>query len=245
MGIRHPQRLRDQSGITLMELLVAMVILGVISTMLIMGWVNLQRAAAFSVSTNNARSASRDASARAANELRGCQPTALPTASATATATPAPQAPLVSVGPWQATFYSGYNAAGVGSDGSGIVAPRLTQLELDLGGGIQKTLWLRKDTNGDGTFERSNVLARNVVNPSIADPSNGSGSGTTYTPIFRYGYRPTAGASVQWTDNADASLSLANVVAVRIRVIIDTNGNRPPRALDETTTVRLRNSAME
>jgi type II secretory pathway pseudopilin PulG len=228
------------------ELLVSMIILSIISTMLIVGWVNLQRAAAFSVSTNNARGTARDASARVTNELRGCQPTTLPTADATATATPAPQPPITSAGPWQATFYSSFNSLDEGDEGdvgSGLDALRLTQIELVLGGGAQNTLWWRKDTDDDGTFDRSNVLARDVVNESIADPSNGGG--TTYTPIFRYAYRPTAGAPVQWTDNADGSLSLANVVAVRIRIIVDANSGRPPRAIDETTTVRLRNSAME
>ena len=40
------RRLRDQHGLTLIETLVSMIILIIITTMIIVGWANLQRASA-------------------------------------------------------------------------------------------------------------------------------------------------------------------------------------------------------
>jgi len=235
------ERRTGQAGITLIELLVSMIILGIVTTMLIAGWINLQRASAFAVSTNNARAAARDAMSRISSELRGAQPTSLPT-----TDTPTPPPPLTAAGKWQVTFYSSFNSADANGDGSGLTALRLTQLELDTGGSAaQKTLYWRKDTDNDGTFDRSMVLATNVVNTVVADVTNEPPSGgTSYTPVFRYAYIDAYG-DVQWTDNADSSLVLASVVGVRVRLIIDKNMARLPNPVDITTTVRFRNASSD
>ncbi|HQH22528.1 MAG TPA: type II secretion system protein, partial [Thermoleophilia bacterium] len=57
---RVPQR-GGQTGLTLIEVLVSLIILGIISTMLVMGWANLQRASATAMRTNHARASLRDA----------------------------------------------------------------------------------------------------------------------------------------------------------------------------------------
>ena len=154
-----------------MELLAAMVILGILSTMLIMGWINLQRAAAFTVQTNHARAEARDALSRVANEVRDAQPVALPTASPTAITA---GAVFTVAQPMSATFYSVYNLPHSGDDLTGVGARRLTRIRLDTGGSTpQKTLLWERDTNGNGVFgdstDRTIILARNVVNTSIPD----------------------------------------------------------------------------
>jgi len=246
----------SQAGISLVELLVAMIILGIVSTMLVAGWINLQRASATALRTNNARATARDAMSRISNELRGAQPTALPTA----TPTPTPQPPVTFAAPMEVRFNSSFNAATANADGSGLAALRPTRIWLDPT--LQsapwnpqcRTLFLQKDmtgTAGNGSFtdteDRSIMLARNVANDNVADPDNGT-SGTAYTPVFWYGYRATGGGPVLWTDNLSPNPtlpSLASVVAVRVRLIIDKKMGGTPGYVDLTTTVRLRNASSD
>jgi prepilin-type N-terminal cleavage/methylation domain-containing protein len=231
---------RPQAGLTLIEILAAMVILGVLTTMLIMGWVNLQRASAFSIQSNNARATARDALSRISTELRDAQPATLPTASPAPTYVPEL---LDDAQPMSATFLSVYNQPGAGDDVDGDDSARLlTRIWLDTGGASpQKTLYWQRDTNGSGTIDpgdRRIILARNVVNDSVEDASEG----TEYTAVFLYGYRASSFADIEWTDNDDASLDLSTVVSVRVRLIIDANLGRAPGPIDVTTTVLPRNA---
>ena len=247
------ERRDRQAGITLIELLVSMIILSIITTMLIAGWINLQRASAVAVSTNNARAYARDAMSRISSELRGAQPTALPTAAPSATATPAPQPPVTMAAPMEVRFYSAFNSSDANADGSGLAALRPTRIWLDASTVPPlpwrpqgRTLYLQRDMDVDGSFtgagDRSIVLARNVMNTSVADATNG----TAYTPVFRYAYRSNASEPALWTDNAGSTLLLASIVAVRARLIIDTNMSaNTPHYVDITTTVRLRNASSD
>ena len=144
--IRARERRRVQAGVTLVELLVAMIILGIITTMLIVGWINLQRASAFAVQTNDARATARDSLSRVANELRDAQPVTLPTASPTPTYVPKL---LAEAQPMSATFLSVYNQPGAGDDVGGASAKRLTRIWLDSGA---KTLYWERDVNNDGAL---------------------------------------------------------------------------------------------
>lgn len=241
----------SQAGVTLIELLISMIVLSIVTTMLIAGWINLQRASAFAVSANNARATARDAMSRISSELRGAQPTSLPTATSSATPTPAPLPPVTMAAPMEVRFYSSFNSAAANADGSGLTALRPTRIWLDTAtvpsppwSAQGRTLYWQRDMNSNGSFtdagDRSIVLARNVVNTLVADAING----TSYTAVFRYAYRD-AGDHVLWKDNADSSLVLASVVAVRVRLIIDSNMAHTPNPVDITTTVRLRNASSD
>lgn len=59
-----------EAGLTLIEVLISMIILGIITTMLVVVWVNLQRGAVFAMQASNATSTARDAIARVGTELR-------------------------------------------------------------------------------------------------------------------------------------------------------------------------------
>ena len=232
----------SQSGITLIELLAAMVILGIITTMLIMGWVNLQRASAFAVQTNNARATARDALSRAAVEVRDAQPVALPTATPPAATA---GAVFTSAQPLSVTFYSVYNLSDAGDDLTGSAARRLTRIRLVTSGSSpQKTLLWQRDASNNGVFgdptDRTIILARDVVNTSV--PNNAVTPTTTYTAVFSYGYRPDPASPLLWTDNADSSLDLAQIAVVRVRLIIDANLNHAPAPIDVVTTVLPRNA---
>jgi prepilin-type N-terminal cleavage/methylation domain-containing protein len=244
-------RRSGEAGMSLVELLVSMIILSIITTGLIVAWVSLQRGASFAVASSNSRATARDAISRVTNELRAAQPTALPTPSPSATVVPAGQPPINLAGPWEVRFHSSYNVAGADLDGTGVIAPRLTWIYLDMSGtSDQKSLYLKRDMDGNGSFtdlgDRTIILGKSVVNQLIPDSTNDPPTGgTSYTPLFRYAFRANPTDAVTWTDNTDGSLDLSKVVAVRIRVISDANIARTPTYIDTTTTVRLRNASAD
>jgi type II secretory pathway pseudopilin PulG len=223
-----PTERRPQAGITLIELLVSTVILGVVTTMLIMGWTSLQRSYANGVRTSNANGEARDALSRVAREIRDAQPVAI--------TTPA-SSPFTVATSMEIDYYSAFNAPGQRSDGTGTAALRLTRIKLDTSGSAaQKTLYWQRDTNASGGFDsadRKIILARNVVNSSV--PSTGSP-----TPIFTYGYRDGSGDFTTATSIATADLS--KIISVQIRLIVDANLSHTPTYADLQTTVRPRNA---
>jgi prepilin-type N-terminal cleavage/methylation domain-containing protein len=247
-----------EAGVTLVELLVSMIILGIITTMLVVVWINLQRSAVFAMQADNATSAARDASARIGTEIRAAQPNALPptpTPTATTTAMPVGQPAITFAGPWEIKFYSPVGSANITTDGTGIGAVHLTRIYLDTTGSTpQKTLYLQRDMNGNASSssaggtgftdsgDKSIVLARNVVNRSYYDINTGA-EARTYQ-LFRYAWRTSDTSPLQWGDNdTEGAITLSTIVGVRARVIIDANIYHTPKYIDTTTTVRLRNTS--
>jgi prepilin-type N-terminal cleavage/methylation domain-containing protein len=220
-----------QRGITLVELLVSMIILGVVTTMLIMGWTSLQRSYANGVRTDNANGEARDAISRVSRELRDAQPVAI--------TTPA-SSPFTVATSTEVDYYSAFNDPGQRSDGTGIAALRLTRIYLDTGGGVaQKTLYWQRDTNASGGFDNNDrkiILARNIVNTSV--PSTGSP-----TPLFTYGYRDGSGDFTTATSMATADLS--KIISIQIRLLVDANLSHAPTYADFQTTVRPRNAPQD
>lgn len=229
----------SQTGMTLIELLVGMIIATIVGTMLVGTWISLQRAYGFTTQTNTARASARDAMGRISSELRDAQPTAL----ATATPTPSAAAVYINAKPMEVSFYSVYNLAGAQNDTTGIAAMRLTRIWLDTASGStpQKTLYWQRRTDASTTGAwtdasvRKVVLAQNVVNNSVPSTS-------APTAIFMYAYRDATGA-VQWTDNSAATLDLTKIISVRVRLIVDANLAHTPTYVDLSTTVRPRNAS--
>lgn len=222
---------RRQNGVTLIELLVSMLILGVISTLLLMGWTSLQRSYASGVRANNAQAEARDAMSRMSREIRDAQP---------ATITTPPASPFTLATATQIAFYSAFNDPGQRADGSGIGALRLTRIYVDTGGAAaQKTLYWQRDTNGNGVFDASDrkiVLARSVVNNSVPSTS-------APTPVFTYGYRDSSDNFLTATSVATGDLT--KIISVQIHLIVDANLARTPTYAELQTTVRPRNAPQD
>lgn len=231
-----------EAGVTLIELLVVMVVFGIVSTMLVQGWISLQKSSVALGRDNAARATVRDATARVSSELRAAQPTTLPTPATTTM----PTLPVFTeASRYSVTFYSAYNSGAANADGSGLAALQPTRIFLDVGtpqtdpwNPLRRTLYLQRDMNKNGVFtdpgDRTMVLARNVANTDVSDSTNGS----AYTPVFRYAYLEDGG--IYWTDDAAAALS--SIVGVRVRLIVDAKMGGQSRYIDTTTTVRLRNA---
>ena len=227
---------RSQTGLTLIELLVGLIIMSVISTMLIMGWVSLQRAYSFTSVTNNARATARDALDRMSSEIRTSQP---PTAAVTTQfyLPPSPTYPYM-CGPTSCVFYSAYNNAatadGAGPAKTGTTPPsssaiRLTAIYLRTS---DRSLIWQRDKNNDGldANDPTIILARNCVNAALGKD------------IFTYYFR-NASTSVYSHANTLTSGTVANLRSVRMELIIDANLSHTPTYVDLTTTVRPRNAA--
>ena len=248
----------SQTGVTLIEMLVSMIIMAVIGTMLVGGWISLQRSYAFARVTNSARATVRDALDRVSSEVRAAQP---PTADPLVTspfylpATPPTQfssgSPASACGPTTCVFYSAYNNHAVG-DGAGLAlagttppgtsAMRLTAIWLDPSGtSAQKVLKLTRDTDNNGVLtdpgDKTIVLARNVVNTAAG----------VNRPIFTYYFRDATPASPtygQWSHSTTlTTATVANFRDVQIELVVDVNLAHTPTYVDVRTTVRPRNAA--
>jgi prepilin-type N-terminal cleavage/methylation domain-containing protein len=252
----------SQAGMTLIEMLVSMIITAVIGTMLVGGWISLQRAYAFTRVTNSARATARDALDRVSSEIRMAQPPTadplvkspfyLPT---TPTSPFASGSPLSACGPTTCVFYSAYNNSAL-EDGGGLALTgttppstsrmRLTAIWLDTAGSTaQKVLKLTRDTDNDGDLSdpggfRTIVLARSVVNTAAS----------VNRPIFTYYFRdalPSSPYYGQWshanTLTSTGSTGVANLRNVQIELVVDVNLSHTPTYVDVRTTVRPRNAA--
>jgi len=230
------RRSNAQGGVTLIELLVSIAILGIITALLVTSWIALQNSYGHSVRSSNARGQARDALARASREIRDAQPLTL--------TSPLPP-PFLLAQPTEIQFYSAFNNPGVRQDGSGTGALRKTRIYLDTGGSsAQKALIWQRDTNNSGGFDagdRAIILATSVVNNSVAN-TNVTPS-TSYTAIFTYTCRNASG-DITASDTVGAA-DLGKIVAVQIHVIVDDNLAHAPAPADLQTTVRPRNVAGE
>ena len=238
MTARHAARRGSQSGITLIELLVTMVILSVVTTMLIGAWISMQRAYAFTSAKNNATAQARDAIDRISSEVRAAQ-------GVTYSASPSPgtSTPFYFGGTGhyacdanEIVFYSAYNNpnAKLQSGQYGRDQLQLTAIWLDQSGSNpQKTLWWERNTSGNGLGDPGNrkiKLATNVVNSAAA----------INRPIFTYMVRN----STTGLPSPAATLGTANVaslLSVQIELVADANLKHTPTYVDLLTTVEPRN----
>jgi prepilin-type N-terminal cleavage/methylation domain-containing protein len=235
------RRRTGQSGISLIELLISMVILSIVSTMLIMTWISLQNAFAFTSADNKARATARDALTRISSEIRAAQPlSALSTTPFYVTGT----APYVCDG-YDCTFYSAYNnpLAYSKSDLSGRGPATnngtllLTAIWLDTTGTTtqkpQATLYWQRDTNMSGALDSGDkkvILATDVVNTPTSMTGN---------PIFTYNlYDATNGYT---RTNALDTTNVASVASVQVDIVVDANIAHAPRYIELMTTVEPRN----
>ena len=208
-----------QAGITLVELVVGMVIMSILTTMMVTGWISLQRSDALTVNATTAQASARDALARISSELRDCQ-------SATGAC------PFVSIANNECDFYSAYNQPGVSGNGSSFAptaALRLTRIYIsaDAHDATRMDVWWQRDTDNSGTFtsaDRKVCLARYVVN------------GTTLAPfsLFTY-YDKTLTTLTSLTDPTKVAM-----VVVRLAVQYDMSTSHP-HYIEVDTTLRPRN----
>ncbi len=212
-------KLRRQAGVTLVELVVAMVIMGILTTMMVAGWISLQSSDALAVDATTGQAYARDALERISNELRDCQ-------------SPTGGCPFVSIANNECDFYSAYNQAGVAGSGTSFATTatlRLTRIYIaaDAQDPTRMDVWWQRDTDNSGTFtsaDRKICLARYVVNGTALAPFS----------LFTY-YDKTLTALSSLSDPTKVAM-----VVVRLAVQYDLSTSHP-HYIEVDTTLRPRN----
>jgi len=226
LHIRHsgPVAGRGQSGISLVEVLVAMSILSVVSTLIILSWFALQKSYSMTVRSDNAQTDSRFAMSRMVRELRDAQ--AVPGESVIEAAERD-----LSTGVEYVQFWTKFNHPD---------RLLLTRFEFRwtkdaVTGANRGAIYRILDLGGNGidAADRQNeaLILGNVVNPD-------GNSVFAYTTMTAYGNPVISPPSP--LPNSPAQL--ATVAAVHIRLMVDLNPGKSPTYMDLRSTAQLRNT---
>jgi len=242
---------RSQAGVTLIELLVAIVIAGIVSTMMLTSWFALQRSYANTVTANDNRDNARQAMSRMVREIRDVE-----------SQTTTTEAAVLRARAWWIEFTTTFNTAG---NQAPTLAPHLVLYRLYQDG----TLWRFEDVDGNGTIanidllapdpgvpnpgsgpnfnlaeqttgEGRELIARNIVNATIPYVSSTDPTANGTTPLFKYSYIDGSGIyqldpKVTGTDNR------SRILGVQIHILVDLNPAKAPVYADLLSTVQLRN----
>jgi prepilin-type N-terminal cleavage/methylation domain-containing protein len=211
---------RGQRGLTLVELLVAMAIMGILTTMVIGGWLTLTGAYSFTSRSNKQRDFATQAMSRMGREIRDAQ--SVPGGTTTA---------FVRAYPWEIRFYSTFNMAGASEPTS---TPRLTRFilkETDAGSNVGALY--REFPGPDGLFDTaddvSSLLVDNVVNLRTGDD------------LFRYTAVDADTGDLYLSDGTTTLVPAGRVQTVQMLLQVDLNPGRSPNYMDIATTVEPRN----
>ena len=219
---------RRQKGITLVELLTSMVILGIVSTMIITVWFALQNSYAFSINSDNSRSIARDAIARMQREIRdaACQPDT--DSNGNATYYPFSAAAVNYAAGNRLDFTTPFN-----DPTARILDVSYQYVQTSSSSG---TVYRYRATDPNATIAANDtnamkmILATNVVNYSQGNN----------VPLFTYSYIDTSG-NVQATTSLSTVSQMQQILSIQSHLLIDTNPGHAPTYMDLITTVQPRN----
>jgi prepilin-type N-terminal cleavage/methylation domain-containing protein len=233
---RLARRARDQRGMTLVELLLAMTVSLIITAMILLSWVALSGSYANTVRRGKASDFARLAMDRMEREIRDAEQ---PPAAISETS-------IVRARPFFVVFYTTFNKTG---NASMTTPPREVMYRLYSNG----ELWRFHDDNGVAgiqgvdtsledhfplserqTGEGAQLLTSNVVNLSEPSTSNPSA-------LFTYIYYDGNGGLVRATD-IRGTASRAQIRAVEINLLVDLNPGKSPVYWHVRTTAQLRNT---
>lgn len=215
------RRTHNQSGMSLVELLVGVVILSIVSTMVIMIWVGLQNSYSYTVKSDTARAIDRDAMARMTMEIRDAQGQGdgQPLAGRPA---------ILSAASNEIRFTTAFNDPGT----TGADNVLLTRYYYEA---ATQRIIRQRDINNNGVFDsgdRSTVVASNIVNAIIPNSGNP-------TPLFKYAYRDAA--TGQLVVGAASVSDPLTMTTVDIRMLADLNPAHTPIYMDLRSTIQPRN----
>lgn len=212
---------RRQEGITLVELLVAMSIMVVLSTMIIATWVALTDAYSFSTRSDKQRDLARQAIDRMAREIRDAQE---PLGSSS---------PAINLAyPNEIRFYSTFNTTGASSP---TTEPRLTRFIYKVTNAAEGTGAVFREYPGpDGDFD---TATDNVSQYLVGNVSN-DGAGKD---VFTYWSYDPVTDDLEPSDGMIMPADPSRVVEVGITLLVDLNPGKAPNYMDISTKVQPRN----
>lgn len=217
--LRVHEKHRHESGLTLIELLVAMGILAVVTTMILMSWFALQKSYASTMKSDHARVDAREAATRMVMEIRAAQ--ALPGEAVLAGGGVTETSTSSSGSEW-IDFWTTFNHPQTR------LHTRYEYLWSKSGNTYTGSVYRIPDYESAPTQKW--LVVSNVVNGP--DPAN---------RVFRYLSVDAYGNPSWLTTIPTTQASLALVSAVEIHLMVDLNPGRSPTYMDIRTTAQLRN----
>ena len=219
---RLKRRLRGQDGLTLTELLVTMIIMGVVTAMLVGIFVMVENSYGFSTASFDARATAQDAMAQMTRELRDM---------ATQTAgQPLYGKPIITKARSnEIDFTTPYLNPGM----TGVPQILLTRYWYSP---ATQCIYEQRDTDDNGIFDSGDAqitIASDIVNglePSSASP----------TPLFTYTYYDQNG-NLQTASSVSGSVNRAAIQTIQIDILADLNPNHAPTYMNLVSTVQPRN----
>jgi len=203
---------RHEAGLTLVELLIAMSILAVVTTMVLMSWFALQRSYASTMKNDQARVDAREAVTRMVMEIRSAQ--ALPGKAVLA------GGGMDSTSEW-IDFWTTFNHP------DELLLTRYVYRWGTSNGVVTGSIYRMVDVGSAGPRER--LVVSNVINGGAANPV------FQYLSVDAYGNPSTLVAI------PTSQALLARVSAVEIHLMVDLNPGKSPTYMDIQTTAQLRN----
>lgn len=208
---------RNQSGVTLVELLIVIIIMGIVSTMILGTWFALSRAYASSTQAAKQRDHAQMAMERLTRELRDAQ--AAPAAS------PDPAAiSFNDLGPSAIRFNTTFNMALAATPST---VPRLIRYRLD-----GETLF-RELAGADRKFgttdDQQEVVVEHVVNTA------------NNADLFQYYYYDGAGDLRRSTGTTGVPANTIRIKAIKISLLVDLQPGHSPEHMKIINVVQPRN----
>ncbi len=212
---------RRQKGMTLVELLVAMSIMAVLSTLIVASWVALTNAYSFSSRSDRQRDLARQAIDRMAREIRDAQE---PLGSGS---------PAINLAyPNEIRFYSTFNTAGASSP---TTEPRLTRFIYRV----------TDPTEGSGAVFREFPGPNGVFDDGGDDVSQrlvgGVSNDGAGKDVFTYWSYDPVTADLEPSDGMTTLADPSRIVEVGITLLVDLNPGKAPNYMDISTKVQPRN----
>jgi prepilin-type N-terminal cleavage/methylation domain-containing protein len=250
---------RDQAGMTLIELLVAMAIMSVITAMTLLGWFALSDSYSYSVKSADARDSGRQAIARVQREVRDAQRPAIGYLSGTAADAAVYRARSYWIALCTTFNQAGNSEADWESNGSSYQAvstvPRLVVYRLY----SNNKLYRFEDLNGNWKIDMSNGgtfdMSPSTDNPSgfnlneikygegarliLSNVVNFTAHPSTPSPVFTYNHYDSSG--VLQSDHEAFNADRYDIIAVGIELLVDLNPKHAPVYADLFSTAQLRN----
>jgi prepilin-type N-terminal cleavage/methylation domain-containing protein len=203
-----------QAGVTLVELLVVIVIMGVVSTMLVGVWFALTNASAFSSTSSQQQDNAREAVARMSREIRDAQAPTAGNAGA-----------FVLADPYQIEFYSTFNDVDAENPSS---VPQLTRFIYKETDSIKHIGAIYREKYDGGAWGSSVLLVDHVVNKALSPNAT----------VFTY---TAFGDSGVYQSDGTTSVPAGQIVDVTISTRVDLNPGHSPNYVTLQTTVQPRN----
>jgi hypothetical protein len=248
--------LRRAQGVSLVELLVAMSVMTVISTMILLGWFSLSRSYGFTVHSADARDSGRQAMQRLQREVRDAE---RPPQGYLGTSTSdAPDAIVYRARAYWIALSTTFNNAGNSTAGWASPTPSPSRPHLVVYRLYSdEELWRFEDLDNDGRIDTTaghylDMMSELPSAFSLSEQENGEGATLVLAdvvnfsdpanrvPVFDYNYYDSAG--VLRSAHALYGADRLAIIAVQLRLLVDLNPTRAPVHADLRGTAQLRNA---